>query len=198
MNFKKSLFLFVISLSASISFGTVIISCQDIGNHVVQLSYDSTSESCLVRAFALNVHVSNGVFQSIGNYLQGESTALNPGYGIYPGFLIIPGRPVTYGDPIDTSPGALGGLGTNGVTLDFGAMYLNPEDAPLKTGVLCTLTVSQNCTVSIAPENTYRGGVILENGTQPQVNCYGCQVIPEPATISIIGFGLALLRRKKM
>ena len=199
---KKVLCLLVIFLSASFSFGTVIISCQDLGNHIVQLSYDASSESSLVRAFALNIYASDGVFLAIGNYHTGESTASNPGYGIYPATINIgpDGTVIDFGDPLadPMDPGSSGGIGTNGITLEFGSGYYDDENAPLASGVLCTFTVSEDCTISLAEEDTYRGGVVLEDGTQVQAVCYGCEVIPEPATICLIGMGSALLRRKRM
>jgi hypothetical protein len=197
---KKIVCLFFI-LTASLSNGAVIISCQDLGNHVVQLSYDASGESSLVRAFALNVGVSSGVFLSIDNYFVGESTAGNSGYGIFPGSIILnpDGTIPDWGSPLANpeDPGALGGIGTRGMTLEFGSLYYGEENAPQLSGILCTFTVSQDCIVSITPENVYRGGIVLEDGTQPEVICNGCQVVPEPTTMCIIGLGSLLLRKRK-
>ena len=65
-------------------------------------------------------------------------------------------------DPND--PGSLGGLGTNGVTLEMGALYADPADAPGSEGVLCMLTISEPATVSVAL-NTIRGGIVLNDAT---------------------------------
>ncbi|HBG27524.1 MAG: hypothetical protein A2Y10_00250 [Planctomycetes bacterium GWF2_41_51] len=185
-------------LTASLSSGAVIISCQDLGNHIVQLSYDASGESFLVRAFALNITISDGVILSIGDYFEGPG----PGYGIFPGDIMIPpvGDIGDLGTPIvgPENPGALGGIGTDGMTLEFGSLYAPGAEPPPVMGVLTTFTVSEDCTVFVAEENLYRGGVVLEDGTHPTVLTYGCEVVPEPATIFLIGVGTVLLRRKKV
>jgi hypothetical protein len=70
-------------------------------------------------------------------------------------------------DPND--PGALGGLGTAGLTIELGALYYPTGDsspnAPPDSGTLCKVTVSENCELCVA-ENATRGGVVL---TDPSV-----------------------------
>jgi hypothetical protein len=70
-------------------------------------------------------------------------------------------------DPND--PGALGGLGTAGVTIEMGGLWYptgdsSPNAAP-DSGTLCKVTVTENCNVTLA-ENATRGGVVL---TDPSV-----------------------------
>jgi len=135
-----------------------------------------------VRAFALDVTVDgDATIDAISQFHKGESTAANPGYGIFPANF---GQYITVdadtgeveswdvdeytplADPCD--PGALGGLGTNGVTLEMGALYYPADDtspnAPGDSGTLCKLEVSGSCNMS-AVVNAIRGGVVLTDAT---------------------------------
>jgi hypothetical protein len=132
-----------------------------------------------VRAFALDITVNKGKIMSISDFIRGESTAEKPGYGIFPGNFgryitvdattgeVLAWDPSGYtpiADPCD--PGALGGLGTNGITVEMGALYYPTGDdspnAPPTSGVLFKLTLSEAATVTVAL-NEARGGVVLTN-----------------------------------
>lgn len=135
-----------------------------------------------VRAFALDLTVDKGRILAISDFVRGESTADNPGYGIFPGNF---GRYITVdpetgevaswdasgytpvADPCD--PGALGGLGTSGITVEMGALYYPTDDsspnAPPNSGLLFTLTLSEPANVTVAL-NEARGGVVLTNPDQ--------------------------------
>lgn len=132
-----------------------------------------------VRAFALDITVNKGKILAISDFIRGESTAQNPGYGIFPGNFaryitvnaatgeVVTWDPAEYtpvADPCD--PGALGGLGTNGITVEMGALYYPPTDdspnAPPTSGLLFKLTLSEAANVTIAL-NELRGGVVLTN-----------------------------------
>jgi hypothetical protein len=153
-----------------------IIVAPEAGNKVA-INYKTTSGE-KVRAFALDVSVNGGTILAISDFISGESTADKPGYGIFPGNF---GRYVTVdattgvpdwgtslytpiADPCD--PGALGGLGTSGVTIEMGALYSPPTDsspnAPLSSGTLCKLTLSQAAKVTVSL-NQIRGGIVLTN-----------------------------------
>jgi hypothetical protein len=132
-----------------------------------------------VRAFALDITVDKGVIQGISDFLQGESTKASPGYGIFPANFAryITVNPDTgevakwdisnytpVADPCD--PGALGGLGTKGITVEMGALYYPTDDsspnAPLNQGTLFKLTLSEEAKLTVKL-NEARGGVVLTN-----------------------------------
>jgi hypothetical protein len=187
----------VILLVASRALATVVLTCTDLGNAVVELSYDASQEASLVRAFGLDITVSHGTITSIGD--------LSFDYWVYPGSTIFDpetGEVIDPGTPIapPDAPGALGGLGTSGMTIEMGSLY--PEDDPIHntpppvTGVLFTFTVSAECDVTVA-ENSIRGGVVLEDFTQPGIYAPLCHVVPEPATLLLLGLGGLIVRRLK-
>jgi hypothetical protein len=136
-----------------------------------------------VRAFALDITVNKGKIVAISDFIRGESTAQKPGYGIFPGnfgrYISVdattgevaswdPSGYTPVADPCD--PGALGGLGTNGITVEMGALYYPTDDsspnAPPTSGTLFKLTLSEPATVAIAL-NEARGGVVLTNPDVP-------------------------------
>jgi len=161
---KKVIFALVALLIAAPAWADVLITCEDQGGGVVQISYDATGEDPnLVRAFALDITVNDGNIIDV-------NCADNPDYYIYPGSIVIVDGEVTdYGSAVAPSddPGALGGLGTGGVTLEMGSLYAatDPEhpDPPPASGVVCTITVDTSCIVTI-DENVVRGGgVVMED-----------------------------------
>ena len=157
-----------------------------------------------VRAFALDITVDKGVIQAISGFIRGESTKEKPGYGIFPANFArhITVNPDTgevakwdvndytpVADPCD--PGALGGLGTNGITVEMGALYYPTDDsspnAPLNQGTLFKLTLSEAAKLTVKL-NEIRGGVVLTNPDVPAVvNLTGA------AGISIASSGGAVL-----
>ncbi len=135
-----------------------------------------------VRAFALDITVNKGTIDAISDFVRGESTAQKPGYGIFPGnfarYITVdadtgevttwdPNEYTPIADPCD--PGALGGLGTSGITVEMGALYYPTDDsspnAPPNSGLLFKLTLSESATVTVAL-NEARGGIVL---TDPDV-----------------------------
>jgi hypothetical protein len=145
---------------------------------VAAINYEVSGEPNKVRAVALDITVDAGTIDGISDYMKGEG----PGFGIFPAsfrdyITVDPatGEVTTWdvndytplADPND--PGALGGLGTAGVTIEMGALYYPTGDsspnAPPDSGTLCKLTVSETCNMSVA-ENATRGGVVL---TDPSV-----------------------------
>jgi hypothetical protein len=156
-----------------------------------------------VRAFALDITVDKGVIQGISDFIRGESTKDKPGYGIFPAnfarYITVnpdtgevakwdPNGYTPVADPCD--PGALGGLGTNGITVEMGALYYPTDDsspnAPLNQGTLFKLTLSEQAKLTIKL-NEARGGVVLTNPDVPAtVNLTGA------AGISIAGSGSVL------
>ncbi len=177
---KRLSLLLVVLLCAGPAVAAVRIIVEPEGE-TAAIKYETDGEK--VRAFALDITVDAGTIAGISDFLRGESTAANPGYGIFPAnfgryIMVDPETgavsawdvndytPVA--DPCD--PGALGGLGTDGITIEMGALYYPPEDsspnAPGNSGLLCRLafTVS-DANVAIAL-NEVRGGVVL---TDPEL-----------------------------
>jgi hypothetical protein len=138
-----------------------------------------------VRAFALDITADKGVIQGISGFIRGESTKDKPGYGIFPANFAryITVNPDTgdvakwdvndytpVADPCD--PGALGGLGTAGITIEMGALYYPTDDsspnAPLNQGTLFKLTLSEQAKLTVKL-NEVRGGIVLTNPDVPAV-----------------------------
>ncbi len=177
---KKLCGLLAVLLAASPALAAVRITADPNGN-TVAIKYDTDGEK--VRAFALDITVDKGKIVGISDFIRGESTAANPGYGIFPAnfarFITVDPDTgeVAKWDVNDYTPiadpcdiGALGGLGTNGITIEMGALYYPTEDnspnAPPNSGTLFKLTVSEPATVTIAL-NEIRGGVVLTNPETP-------------------------------
>ena len=173
--------LIVVLLSATAWASDVTITCTDEGGGIVSINYAVTG-SPKVRAFALDITVDKGTIDAISDFKVGESTAGDKGYGIFPAsfsrFITVDPDTgeVSNWDVNDYTPladpghpGALGGLGTNGITIEMGALYYPTGDdsanAPDDTGTLCKIKISENANVSIS-ENAIRGGVVL---TDPAV-----------------------------
>ena len=83
-------------------------------------------------------------------------------------------------------------LPSGDVVLEFASLYKDPEVTPaLTSGRLCSLTVTPNgaasATISAVEEDTYRGGIVLEDGTAieldiaPLVITYVCT--PQPVRL---------------
>jgi hypothetical protein len=131
----------------------VYLNCTDLGNGVIEFSYDFSEEPVRVRAFALDIRVSNGIITSVGNF--------SPHYRIYPGSIEINpwGELEDLGTPVALSSefGALPGLGTSGMTIEMAALYAGEPNAPPPTGVLLTFTISAACNITIEG-NVFRAG----------------------------------------
>jgi hypothetical protein len=175
---KKFILPLAVVLLATPAWADVTITVVDEGNCTAAINYEVSGEPNKVRAFALDIQVDTGTIDGISGYMKGEG----PGFGIFPAsfrdYITVDattGEVTTWdvndytplADPND--PGALGGLGTAGVTIEMGALYYPTGDsspnAPNDTGTLCKLTVSDGCNMSVA-ENATRGGVVL---TDPSV-----------------------------
>jgi len=143
--------------------------------NLVAVKFVVSGEPNKVSGFGLDIKVDSGAkIKSISD--------VNAVYWVYPGsIVIINGEVNDVGTPIgDPSkfPGTLGGLDTNGITIEMGALHDPPGDTYLPgSGTLLKFRVDKNCTVTIQ-ENTIRGGVVLTNpSVDPTVNATGCQVV---------------------
>jgi len=183
----KKLLIFILAFVLSIllfaapAWSTVIISADDMGGGEVAISY--VTDGNLPRAFGLDITVTDGNITACEPNMLGECTATVRGYGIFPGTIVIEadGTISDYGTPVAPpgSPGALGGLDTNGITIEMCSLYQEPN-APPASGELCVITVTADCDVNIAG-NAARcgtGGVVMENPDEIPEIIYVTGLIP--------------------
>ena len=126
-------------------------------NSVAWVKYQCTAGE-IVRAFALDVTVDKGRILGISDFLRGPSTAGNTGYGIFPAsfrdhLTVGPSNSVNWNVaaytplavPGDNPGGSQPGLGSSGVTLEFGGLWdvATPAAVPGATGTLCALAGDQ-------------------------------------------------------
>ena len=183
---RRILLIIVMLLLAAPAFaGSVTITAKHLGNKVVEVNY--VADTNVVRAFAFDISVDNGqTIDDINNFIAGESETGNIGYGIFPGnfrdYLTVDGGDPCWADgnytPVAPSgdPGAQGGIGTGGATVEMGSLYVD-SNGPGSSGVLFYITVSGNCTVSMSA-NATRGGGVDEDGGQIMTT-----FLPERVTI---------------
>jgi len=178
---KKLILVLAIALIASPAFALNVYLSRVGDSNVIDVNYSGADADNLPRAFALDIAIMSGnaKFYDVTNYQQGESNSTNPRYGIYPARIIINtdgdevnewGGPLA--DPCDAGAGA---LGTNRVVLEFASLYTGDGNAPATSGKLCSLIVQLNgqttsFDVNMVDEDTYRGGLVFEDGTQGEVD----------------------------
>jgi hypothetical protein len=173
---KKMILALAVVLLAAPAWATVEIELTDLGGGVIQIGYDATSETELVRAFALDIVATDGNITGIADYSVGDD---NGGYGIFPGSFAgnITVNPTTgmvdswVGNPNPYTPvapaghpDALGDIPGPAITIEMGSLYATA--APAKTGVLCTITVDENVSKVCVTGNAIRGNVVLENASE--------------------------------
>jgi len=169
----------VLLVAASPVWARVDIKCMPEDGNTFTVRY-AVSDANKVRAFALDIIV-NSPNKII------SVTDPNAKYWVYPGSIVIlngevnnVGTPVA--NPYDpcTLPGETQpGLDHNGITIEMGSLYSPTGDgssgSPAKTGPLFKFTLGDrptthcSCYVTIR-ENMVRGGVVLTNGSHPDVN----------------------------
>jgi hypothetical protein len=174
---KKVIFPLMVAVLTAPAWASVAISVTDLGGQKAAIDYSGTE---LVRAFALDITVDAGTIEAISDFARGDD---NSGYGIFPANFsrYITVDPLT-GEVSDWSsqgytpvadandPGALGGIGTSGITIEMGSLY--DTKAPPLQGRLCVITVSEACKVTVAA-NATRGNVVLENASQATLDLTG-------------------------
>ena len=156
--------------------------------------YDATGEGELVRAFALDITVDSGAtITGVTDYKEGVSVSGDKGYGIFPGSIDINdagdindvGTPVA--DPCQLPSDTQLGLGTGGITIEMGSLYVDSANAPDPCGLLCKVVVDADCNMTIAV-NVSRGEVVMEGATQASTNLpIVAAVICGPTTYTIAG-----------
>jgi hypothetical protein len=93
---------------------------------------------------------------------------VNPAYWVYPGSIdinesgVIEGYGNAVADVCEYPTGTLPGLNSYGVTAEMGSLYSGDSNAPDDSGILLTVTVDNDCNVTVA-HNDRRGGVVLED-----------------------------------
>ncbi|MGA2916134.1 MAG: hypothetical protein ABSE89_08935 [Sedimentisphaerales bacterium] len=179
---KKLILVLAILAVASPVFALSVDLVRQGATNKVDITYSAADACNLPRAFALVIDVSGGKADvcEVTNYKQGVSTSTNRGFGIYPATIVIEANGVvdSNGNPIASSGDPLPAnadqtLPSNKLVLEFGSLYAPVHDganSPAVSGTLCTLTVDCNQqttdpVLTMTGETTYRGGVVLEDGS---------------------------------
>ena len=178
---KKTIVALSVVMLTAPAWAGVAITVTDLGDGMAGIDYSGTE---LARAFALDIAVDAGTIDAISGFAVGDD---NNGYGIFPASFSrnIVVDPVT-GDVSDWAvagytpvadagdPGALEGLGTNGITIEMGSLY--DTKAPPLSGRLCVITCSEPCKVTVTT-NATRGNVVLEDVSEAVVDLAGATEI---------------------
>lgn len=180
---RTLIFALTVMLLAAPVWATVTITATKDGD-VVTIGYVST-ETQLIRAFALDLTATGGNIIGIGGYTPGDNKS---NYGIFPGsfddtITVDPESglvadweatgysPVAPGDDLD----ALGDIPGPGITIEMGSLYPEDGNAPSATeGTLCTITVEGTVTEVCVTPNATRGNVVLEDSNEPVELIVGC------------------------
>ena len=180
---KKFLLVLVVLLFATPALAAVNITATQVGDtNEVIISWDASSETNLVRAFALNIQLSNDA-----NIISG--TGLSADYYIFPGTIQIAadGTISSLGSivapwadlPSDTLEGPPDG---NGVTLEAASLYTptgpGSPNAPPKFGDLASIILSKSTTLSITANVSRAGatGVVMEDPAEVVTVNYGASL----------------------
>jgi len=150
----------------------VTVTCVGVGGGVAEVYYDARGEFELIRAFGLDIVADTANIVNVDN--------VNSDYYIYPGTIVITDGNVTaWGTPVAPAndPGAGTGLGTGAVTVEMGSLYAAGDGnlTPDPCGLLCKVTVSADCNLTITT-NITRGGVVMEDTATPSVGPSVCAV----------------------
>lgn len=173
---KKILIALVVLVFAAPAMATVTITATqtpDTNEVVISFTSDETNR---IRAFGLDVQLNNDAnIVAVIPAMAGVCTETDKGYGIFPGTIQIDALgnitdvgsiAAEYGDlPGDTLPGPPDG---NGVTLEAASLYApvgSDVNAPLQSGVLCTLILDADTCLTISANVSRAGptGVVMEN-----------------------------------
>jgi hypothetical protein len=174
---RKMIFALVVVMLATPAWASIAITATDLGDGQVGIDYSGTE---LARAFALDITVDAGTIDAISDFAVGDDSG---GYGIFPAnFSRYITVDATTGEVSDwavagytpvadgNDPGALGGLGTNGITIEMGSLY--DTQGPALSGRLCIITVSDQCNLTVTT-NATRGNVVLEDASEATVDLSG-------------------------
>jgi hypothetical protein len=185
---KKLILVLAILVAAPVvTYGALDVSMRLDANDV-NIVYTGGDPCNLPRAFALKIELVGGtdpciVIKEVSHYkTNGESTSASKGYGIYPATIAIDSCGVvnSWGSPLadPNDPGGSKALPSKTIILELGSLYAPVHDwvnAPDPCGILCELHFdcngsNGNVNIRMTDEDTYRGGVVLEDGTTVDVN----------------------------
>jgi hypothetical protein len=181
---KKIILALVLALIASPAWAAVVITATDVGDCKAQIAFDASGEAQLVRAFALDITVTGANIVEVNDFKVGVSMAASKGFGIFPAnfsrFITVntdgtvtDWEPAGYTPVADEAdPGAAGPLGGPAITIEMGSLYDGDANKPATSGVLCTVKVDGDCTLSVTL-NAMRGNVVLENAAEATVDLTG-------------------------
>jgi hypothetical protein len=198
---RKMILALVVVMLAAPAWADIAITVVDLGGGQAGIDYSGTE---LARAFALDITVDAGTIDAISDFAVGDD---NSGYGIFPAnfsrFIVVDavtGEVADWTDPGYTpvadadDPGALGGLGTGGITIEQGSLY--DTLAPALSGRLCVISTSGASTVTVVA-NATRGNVVLEDAseatldlalaTDASIGGGGCYTGPRPDDYADVG-----------
>jgi hypothetical protein len=147
---------------------------------VIVITYENT-EPNHVRAFAFDITVQDpcGDPAADAHIVDINEAELNVDYWVYPGSIDINdaglvenvGTPVA--DPCQLPSDTEGGLGTAGITVEMGSLYVGETNEPATSGILLKVIVDDNCLLKMA-DNVSRGAVVMEGvGSKAVVNYTG-------------------------
>jgi hypothetical protein len=196
---KKYMLMLALVVIASPAWAVVTLSVVDNGDCTADIMYNVTVEPNKVAAFALDISVDVGTIVDVNDFHTGVSVAGDAGYGIFPANfdreITVNGDGTVNQDQWDNAAynpvadgndkGAAGALGTAAITVELGALYKGDNNAPASSGVLCSIEVSESCTVSLAG-NAIRGAVVLEGAGEPS------SVVYTPGPVACAGGELCL------
>jgi len=177
---KKLIFVLAIFVAVP-AFAQLKVEIVDIGSSQVAIDYSGSDGNNLPRAFALDLTIeSPGTFDDISGYYKGECNSLSPSqrrYGIYPARITFDVNTDVnnWGNPLanQSDPAAGDVLPGDHIVLEFASLYVDPN-IPTTSGRLCVLNYSchsgSSLDIILYEEETYRGGVVLEDGTRVDVN----------------------------
>jgi hypothetical protein len=181
----------------------VLITCNDLGGGLVQVSYailyeDGLDPSARARGFAFNINANNGcLITAISEYdAEGEPVPADKDmipalYSVYMGSIQFntqdPNYVTDFGDPIAPSdhippyPETEGGLNTSGITVEMGSLYPEGGTQPPASGNLFKIQLTDplsagSCHLTITG-NDARGQAVLEVGSPANIYApEGCEV----------------------
>jgi hypothetical protein len=179
---KKTIVALLVVMLTAPAWADIAITVVDLGDGKAGIDYSGTE---LARAFALDITVDAGVIEAISDFATGDD---NNAYGIFPASFSrnivvdpITGEVSDWGvagyTPVAAAddPGALGGLGTGGITIEMGSLY--DTKAPPLSGRLCIITCSEPCKVTVTT-NATRGNVVLEDASEAVVDLSAATEVP--------------------
>jgi beta-lactam-binding protein with PASTA domain len=195
---KKIAMFLVVLLAAAPAMAVVTINAVQVGSSdEADIVVSWSGEGTPPRAFAIDVNVTPGTtIDEVTGYHTGESRSGAKGYGIFPASFnreIDADDPnwnepnyTPVAEPCDLPGGTLGGLGTSGITLEMGSLYVNGPNAPTSPATLARIKVSASTTVCFAL-NVGRAGIVLEDGNAPSSVSMPCASINFCVVPDVVG-----------